>query len=164
MIMFESSLAIKDSGLLEAYQQLFANAPKFVRRALNDVIEDDSEKVLALLRTEPGPVKRPIKWTSEKQRRAYFATNGFGHGIPYVRTHQLSRSWRMELAFTTGEIVQIRVHNDSPALPFVEGEFQQRFHEITGWLNIDNTFATITRMLESDVETRLIQLFDEVQV
>jgi hypothetical protein len=32
------------------------------------------------------PVQYPINWDSEKQRRAFFATNGFGHGIPYVRT------------------------------------------------------------------------------
>jgi hypothetical protein len=32
------------------------------------------------------PVTYPIQWDSERQKRAYFATNGFGAGIPYQRT------------------------------------------------------------------------------
>jgi hypothetical protein len=36
---------------------------------------------------KPGKrVRYPIWWESEKQRRAFFATNGFGKGIPYRRT------------------------------------------------------------------------------
>ncbi len=35
----------------------------------------------------PGsPVRYPIQWDSERQRRAFFATDGFGSGIPYRRT------------------------------------------------------------------------------
>jgi hypothetical protein len=39
----------------------------------------------------PGPVKYPIRWTSERQRRAFFATNGFGRGIPTKRTGDVAR-------------------------------------------------------------------------
>ena len=36
---------------------------------------------------KPGsPITYPVKWDSEKQRRAYFATDGFGAGIPYRRS------------------------------------------------------------------------------
>jgi hypothetical protein len=43
---------------------------------------------------EPGqPISYPVKWDSERQRRAYFATDGFGHGIPYKRTGGYQRAW-----------------------------------------------------------------------
>lgn len=38
------------------------------------------------------PAGTPFQWSSEKQRRAYFATDGFGGGIPYKRTHELMQS------------------------------------------------------------------------
>lgn len=37
----------------------------------------------------PQKSSAPFVWSSEKQRRAYFATNGFGGGIPYQRTMML---------------------------------------------------------------------------
>lgn len=36
----------------------------------------------------------PIQWASEKQRRAFFATDGFGRGIPTQRTNGLIESWQ----------------------------------------------------------------------
>ena len=32
----------------------------------------------------------PFVWSSERQRRAYFASDGFGAGIPYTRTNSLN--------------------------------------------------------------------------
>lgn len=38
---------------------------------------------------EPGEaVTYPIQWDTELQKVAYFASNGFGAGIPYQRTNQ----------------------------------------------------------------------------
>ena len=37
----------------------------------------------------------PINWDSEKQRRAFFATGGFGGGIPYVRTGRYENAWHI---------------------------------------------------------------------
>lgn len=39
------------------------------------------------------PSPRRVRWDSERQRLAYFATNGFGGGIPYRRTGTYGRSW-----------------------------------------------------------------------
>lgn len=46
------------------------------------------------------PPRKPgmkIRWTSEKQRRAYFATDGFGGGIPYTRTGKLAAGWSVKV-------------------------------------------------------------------
>jgi len=46
---------------------------------------------------EPGDVPTyPIKWVSEKQRRAFFATNGFGGGIPHKRTGKYQAGWQLQ--------------------------------------------------------------------
>jgi hypothetical protein len=42
-----------------------------------------------------SPVTYPVKWDSDKQRKAFFATNGFGKGIPYVRTNQYVNGWQV---------------------------------------------------------------------
>ena len=77
---------------------------------------------------DPGPVQYPIEWTSEKQRRAYFATDGFGAGIPYVRTFGLQRRWHVEVLNDT-----IAIYNDSDIAIYVIGDRQQKFHKNTGW-------------------------------
>ena len=37
----------------------------------------------------PPESDAPFQWSSDKQRRAYFASDGFGAGIPYSRTYDL---------------------------------------------------------------------------
>lgn len=45
---------------------------------------------------QPGkPINYPVQWDSEKQRRAYFATDGFGAGIPYNRTGAYNAGWEI---------------------------------------------------------------------
>lgn len=45
--------------------------------------------------TRYPPSPRRVRWDSERQRAAFFATNGFGGGIPYQRTGTYGRSWRI---------------------------------------------------------------------
>lgn len=95
---------------------------------------------------EPGPVKYPIEWTSEKQRRAFFATNGFGRGIGAARTHDLSQSWGIVKTALGNDIV-VAFDNPQPYAKFVYGSLsktnpglhQQRFHVNTGWQQAADT-------------------------
>lgn len=56
------------------------------------------------------PVRYPIDWDSQKQRRAFFATKGFGKGIPYRRSNRYRLGWNME----RGRF-GVRLQNQSPA-------------------------------------------------
>ena len=49
------------------------------------------------MREEGKPIRYPVQWDSERQRRAYFATGGFGQGIPYQRKNRYRFGWREEL-------------------------------------------------------------------
>lgn len=47
------------------------------------------------LQTPARPPDYPIRWDSERQRRAYFATRGFGGGIPHIRTGASELGWQL---------------------------------------------------------------------
>lgn len=68
--------------------------------ALPRIVNADIEAVMNEARdemaTEGDPIEYPVHWDSEKQRRAYFATNGFGAGIPYKRTGNYENGWRVD--------------------------------------------------------------------
>lgn len=88
------------------------------------------------------PQDYPIEWTSEKQRRAYFATNGFGKGIPYRRTGTMANSWQFFIA-QEGSTSKFVIFNRASYSRYVVGTLAQndrvaygqiqRFHSITGW-------------------------------
>lgn len=118
---------------------LFEQQPEVVDAVAHAAFEKVKEPMLDELQHTPGKVKYPIQWTSERQRRAFFATNGFGGGIPYVRTGNLAKAWkadygRNDLGF------YISVRNDDTAAAFVVGQLYagardtyQRMHRNTGW-------------------------------
>lgn len=72
--------------------------------------------------------ENPYKWQSEKQRRAYFATDGFGGGIPYKRTDKLSQGWALN-----GLPYRPVITNPEPHAPYVMGDALQRGHKADGW-------------------------------
>ena len=107
------------------------------------------------LKHYPARVKHgrdnPYQWQTERQRRAYFASNGFGKGIPYQRTGDLANGWEQ---INSG--VESRVVNEVPYAPFVIDEFQQVGHKEDGWrlvsqiisTNIAGMFQQIDRVLQ----------------
>jgi hypothetical protein len=45
---------------------------------------------------EPGkPISHPVHWDSPRQRKAFFATDGFRRGIPTRRTDEYIRAWQV---------------------------------------------------------------------
>lgn len=102
-------------------------------------------RMKARFRIEPGPVKYPIKWKTRKQQRAFFATNGFGQGIPTRRTGAYSEAFDVVLDSTDSGGI-LRVTNDNPAAQFIGGIHQQPFHAITGWELIDDVVAEFTEI------------------
>lgn len=97
--------------------------------------------VVPVLRTsfsnlEIPRVKRPIEWSNKhgdhRQRKAFFATNGFGGGIPTKRTGRLLRSFRFRTEISDRK-VYVFIENAAKYFVFVMGRRQQPFHRNTGW-------------------------------
>jgi hypothetical protein len=92
---------------------------------------------IAKLQTIPGPPVYPIDWTSERQRKAFFASDGFGRGIPTKRTGQIVAEWEGSFEETeTGGLLLLQ--NWNPAVQFLQGVNVQQFHLNTGWVQIDD--------------------------
>lgn len=85
----------------------------------------------------------PYQWQSEKQRRAYFATDGFGGGIPYQRTGNLADAWTYEE--TNSDWNTVRLKNSSPYGQYVQGDNMQRGHKADGWRIMADVIATNIR-------------------
>lgn len=81
----------------------------------------------------PGPPVYPLRWKSQKQRKAFFASNGFGKGIPTRRTYAELRGWRVRYDRTEGGGI-LMLSNPVPYMPFVQGSDAQPFHLDTGWV------------------------------
>lgn len=79
----------------------------------------------------PPPVKRPIAWTSQKQKRYVLANV---KPLPYRRQshkNKLAKSFRLKLRKTSVELFSL-----APYAQYVIGTKQQRFHKNTGWVNV----------------------------
>lgn len=100
----------------ETFQEEFTDA-------MGDVLELMREPV-----AQPGERPTyPINWASEKQRRAFFATDGFGRGIPTPRTDGLVNSWQkaIQLGLTGLATIQGKLFTNSIAARFVLDENSQ---------------------------------------
>lgn len=121
-----------DDDIIVAYQELFRDLPKLSQRAFRGEITRVTRPMLDELTATPGPPQYPIRWKSERQRRAFFASNGFGRGIPTQRSGALQEAWSVEVVGGQFDM-DVLVDNDLPYAQYVQGDDQQPFHADTGW-------------------------------
>lgn len=129
--MFNVTITPPDD-VLSAINETISTSPTLMNTAFNRAASRLNSRMLNDLRREPGAAHYPIRWTSERQRRAFFASNGFGGGIPYIRTGALSAAWEVDFDSAEDGGV-ITVGNDSPAVRYVQGDDAQMMHLDTGW-------------------------------
>src|SRR6056297_1510184 len=134
--MYSGSLSI-DNDIIDAIENNAGKLPALMNTAFKRQRTKIRQSVLARLRVEPGPVKYTIQWKSDKQRKAFFASNGFGKGIPTKRTGALTKAWDVEFT-EAGETYEIVATNNKPYARYVIGDDQQPFHRNTGWYQADN--------------------------
>jgi len=94
-----------------------------VQRRILPVVQRDVDRTLNADAPKPS---YPIPWQSEKQRKAYFATKGFGRGIPSKRTGKV-RAWKARFVKRGGSYV-IEAVNPVSYARYVYGPQQQRMH------------------------------------
>lgn len=109
------------------------NLPGALHNALQGQQGKLANDALRKLTLVPGRPVYPIRWKSLRQRRAYFASGGFGRGIPTRRTYKLLQGWKVVYQQTaTGGMVTLS--NPIPYMRFVQGDEAQPFHLDTGWV------------------------------
>jgi len=106
-----------------------------------------ANRALSALTTEPGPPVYPLRWQSDRQRMAFFASNGFGRGIPTGRTGDLLGGWSVRLQ-RLENAVELSLINPVDAVEYVQGRFVQMMHLDTGYIQIDDVVDDFFREAE----------------
>ena len=143
--MADETLSFKVRGV-EKLQEFLKSLPYGTKKA---AIEAAAEYLVGDenhgLKYEPERVEHgegnPYQWQTEKQRRAFFATNGCGRGIPTVRTHDLSNGWTY-VPLNNG--YDCRITNKTTYATYIQGKTQQVGHAADLWRRVgkivsDNT-------------------------
>lgn len=100
-------------------------------RAAEEYLNNDQFK----LSMYPEESDEPFLWSSDKQRKAYFASDGFGKGIPYQRTYELMRSGTF--AVNAGYLT-VEYTNTAPYSNYVINPSMQIIgHKRRGWQPIN---------------------------
>lgn len=147
----EYSVQVRNAQVLETFAALFQRSPQLVQVVAAKVLDKYEDELKAALGAEPGPVVRPIRWTSRRQKWAYLFTNGFGNGIPYVRKRRIVQGWRFEAVMGgADEPAQLQLYNSAPQHVYVQGVFQQGFHRTTGWINAQEAVARVEGRMAQD--------------
>lgn len=121
--------------------QFINQFPKETAAAFEEVYPPIRQEMLIDLRRTPTRrYWQKEDWQSRKQMIAFFATNGFGGGIPHRRTGRLPAGWQVN-ARMQGVTIHAEVKNTEKGAPYVygslspssQGKYQQRGHIRTGW-------------------------------
>lgn len=81
----------------------------------------------------PSQAGQSFIWSSDRQRRAFFATNGFGRGIPTVRTMLLANSGEFKVDKKSSSLY-VYYQNTASYAKWVIGNFTQIIgHIARGW-------------------------------
>lgn len=73
-------------------EDLAAETPKIGRQTIYDQLKE----ARAELSKPAKKITYPVNWDSQKQKIAFFASDGFGKGIPYMPTGASSAAWKIE--------------------------------------------------------------------
>jgi len=93
---------------------------------VRDVLFETATRVKERMSQSGTPSTSPVQWDSPKQQAAYFASNGFGKGIPYHRTGDYERGWSVER-----QALGVALVNSHPAAGAIGGMpsgWQSRIH------------------------------------
>ncbi len=149
-----------DDDVLEELQRTVRRSGALAKRAFKRQVDRERVRVIRELQYTPPLPTYPLRWKSEKQRRAFFATNGFGNGIPYQRTGKLNAGWDVT-SVETQNSMEIRVENLWRYARFVVGDDAQPFHLDTGWRQAAPVIANSRERLNERLIDTWFTLTDE---
>lgn len=166
---------VLNDSLLKDYDYLIQSLPKLTFAAVNRIAEKYAPQILNALHQKPGPAAHPVMWKTETQKKAWYATIGFGRpeiriirnakgriiAFYYVRTDKMINGWDQPVVrrSTKEGAAEVVVSNAIWYSTFVVGENQQPFHQITGWYNTADVFDDIRAMMAEDADRVFWEIF-----
>lgn len=120
------------------------------------------ERVLRIVRVEPVKQSgQKTRWTSRKQQKAFHASDGFGAGIPTVRTHDYINAFDVVLNPASPGAGEIGVTNADPVTRYMPGgEEEQPYLVDAGWQNITQVLDDEKPGIEADLVNGILLKID----
>lgn len=157
--MIETTITDNNLDHFAVYAEALQKAPDITAQIVNKTINDHADELLARLREKPGAVKYPIIWTSDRQRKWFWAQVRAGKiKVPYQRTDEMINSWHVVVVYDANAMTSIEVLSDSTVHQFVTGSNQQGYHAATGWYQEQDVLQTVQDGIVDAIETDLVKL------
>lgn len=134
--------AFTDFTALDRLIRMAEQYPELVQEEAYDAALDSHDAIVqAMVQTPPKFTGEKRTWKSDTQRKAFFASRGFGKGIPYLRSTEGGINDAYELGFNVAQgLISVTLVNKSGYSRFVVGPLklgeeshQQPMHIESGW-------------------------------
>lgn len=147
-----------DRGVFESIDGNLRAMPRLLQTGLKRREKALKRMALRIVAVDGKPVTYPVPWTTPLMRRAFFASDGFGRGIPTGRTGELLKSWDAAFAFTE-DGGAFSVWNTAEHAPYVVGDLQQPMFA-GRWVHAPSALDEFAPVVINDVEQALITVGD----
>ena len=147
-------ISIKSHSQLvrQGLQNLADEFPKVGRLQIYQV----AQRMKARLAKPGAKPTYPIQWDSEKQRKAYFASGGFGRGIPYTRTNAHVAGWQI-IKTDNG----YRVENPDPTTQYLNGN---AYGEIKSRIHIKDNWPIFRDVADDEIAALPEAIYEEISI
>lgn len=139
-----------DTSELEGFLTALQRFPEKVEGTLVAAMEESEDLVREALIEYPPEIPFPpsmVGWDSQKQRKAFHATKGFGGGDPHQRRGALESSYKPAPIQVSPEIIRGGVFSDQEWVKHVQGDpnngFAQSLIHEGRWKTIKTIAETI---------------------
>lgn len=124
------AITLNSPNCADVAEHLRRMVPNYIKPAQMAVMQAVAMDIVEEMRESGKKPTHPIQWDSEKQRRAFFATDGFGGGIPTKRSGAYQEGWQYSLMDD-----KAKVSNDDPSTKFVGGN---AFGLVSSGIHVDD--------------------------
>lgn len=133
------------------FAAFIAGSPKAER----DELLVATEEIQAGMQVEGSAPPSPVPWVSTRQKVAFFASKGFGGGIPTTRTGKYVRNWKIESRSSgIGYVLSNRSRGAKYIGGLQSGTGQSSIHE-GRWPLFRNVIDAVVASLPAAVAGRL---------
>lgn len=141
---------LSDNGVIEGLTKLGENVNPAAKRGIKQFLARLRHK----LRSESGyRITYPVQWDSAKQRKAFFASDGFGAGIPTSRSGAYQKGYEYvetDKGYSFSNVNPWAVYVGGDAY----GRGQSKIHQ-GRWLLMRDAFADEIDKLPDDVNVEI---------
>lgn len=138
---------------LKQVTQAFKNLRRKIFPSALEQVHQTARDVREAMQQPGETITYPVQWDSTKQRRAFFATDGFGRGIPTRRSGAYQKGYKVIERDDGADVGNILSH-----ATYIGGPRQSRIHR-NRWILFIQTAQGILNKLPQSLKRRLTVVF-----